>query len=134
MRLDITGIKRPKEFEETFQSYGNPQSGEKYESSPFISMKDFCMISAIYGYNNGVNVPFEKGEIIRISTFSETDIDIIKMIAIAHTKEIKVLEYSNRVAEIFEGYINGGVKFLINDLSNIESIYFDYMKMIIERF
>ena len=134
MRLDITGIRRPKDFEDTIQSYGNPQSGEKYENSPFVSMKDFCMIAAIYGYNKGVNIPFDKGEMIRISTFTDTDIEIMKMMAIAHTKEIKVLEYSNRIAEIFEGYINGGIKFLVDDLSNIDSIYFDYMKLIIGRF
>jgi dnd system-associated protein 4 len=132
MKLDVPSIKRPAEYEDIFQRYANPQYENKIPSSPFNSMKDFCMICAIMGYNSGIYKPFDKGEPIRTSIFSNYDIKLIKMIAVAHTKDVTVLQDHEKVVKIFEGFINGGVPVVLEKLSNEETMQFDYVKLVLD--
>ena len=134
MSLEIVNIRRPEKYEDVFQTYANPQSGERIESSPFSSMKDLCMVAGVIGYKNKLYKEGYKKEPngIRISVFKQRDIQVIKMIAVAHEKDIKILEDHRKIGEIFENYICGGMEVLIEKLNDDTKIQFDYLNMILE--
>lgn len=134
MSLDVVGIRRPVKYEEIFQLYGSQQSDIRIESSPFISMKDLCMIAGVLGYNKRLYIEDFKRDsttnAIKIGIFQRRDIEVIKMIALLHEKDIKVLDNPRRVAEIFESYICGGIGEIIDILSDEDNIGWDYLQMI----
>jgi dnd system-associated protein 4 len=134
MSLDIVGIRRPSSYEEIFQTYANPQGGKKIESSPFTSMKDMCMAAAVIGYKHKIyKEDFSKDpNAIRISVFKQRDVQVIKMIAVGHDKDIKILDDHKKIGEIFEGYICGGMEILLEELNDNSKIQFDYIDLILK--
>lgn len=93
-------------------------------SSPFQSFRDIFLVAAIFGYRNNAWVPLRPGERKDIFAWITLENDkhalpILQALVLDKTKEPKDLLDDDKVAEIAEGYANGGIKILIEKLSNI---------------
>lgn len=80
----------------------------------FNSYRDILVLSAVIGYCNGAYQPIEKSaEGVLMQFFSETDYDLMDLLAYAHAKEQAILKEDKKY-EIFESYANGGFPILMN--------------------
>ncbi len=83
----------------------------------FSGYKDIMMPSAIIGFKNGLYKEIDNvaSDRVQLAFFSEKDLEIIDLIAYAHTKDQKVLK-SKEKYEIFECYANAGFPILYDKL------------------
>lgn len=79
--------------------------------SPFATMKDVFMMAACLGFNMGVRRPLKtRHQPFHYTVFSEqTDIPILKAIAICDTGKIDVISNFDEVVSIAEEYANAGI-------------------------
>lgn len=81
-------------------------------AAPFRTMKDVFMWAAVLGYQNGKrrSITGKKVTIFRWAQFSEqTDIPLIESLAIAESKDVKVLLSQEYLITIVEEYANVGI-------------------------
>jgi len=98
-------------------------------SKVFNAYRDILMISAVIGYTNNAYVPVNKpaSDGVLIQFFTETDYDIMDLLAYAHTKEQAILKEDNKYG-IFEAYANGGFPILLEFLEVDETTEIDAPK------
>lgn len=86
---------------------------------PFFKYKDVFIASACLGFQIGRREELTKGDKkreIRLDTFYEGDIDILKAIAILETGKVEVLEDMGKILKIAEEYAFVGIKVLEQEL------------------
>lgn len=100
-------IKRSADQQEMMQKL---LSGNKV----FDAYRDILVICAVIGYMNKAFVPIEKqaSDGVLMQFFTETDYDLMDLIAYAHTQEQSILK-SDEKYEIFSAYANGGFPILL---------------------
>lgn len=100
-------IKRSADQQEMMQKLLN---GNKV----FNAYRDIIVLSAVVGYVNHAYVPVSKpaSDAILMQFFTETDYDLMDLIAYAHAKEQAILKEDAKY-EIFEAYANGGFPVLL---------------------
>ncbi|MDP4085090.1 MAG: hypothetical protein Q8934_10820 [Bacillota bacterium] len=83
----------------------------------FDSYRDILVLSAVIGYVNEKYVPIEKAasDGVLMQFFTESDYDLMDLIAYAYKKEQSILK-SDEKYEIFSAYANGGFPILLNSL------------------
>lgn len=81
------------------------------EQSPFATNKDIFMLAACLGYRSGRRqvLPSGKKLDIRESVFLESDLAILKAIAIADTGDVEVLSQPGDILRIAEEYAQAGI-------------------------
>lgn len=81
------------------------------EQSPFTTNKDIFMVAACLGYRSGRRqvLPPGKKLDIRESVFLESDLAILKAIAIADTGDVAVLSQPGEILRIAEEYAQAGI-------------------------
>jgi len=81
------------------------------EQSPFATNKDIFMLAACLGYRSGRRqvLPSGKKLDIRESVFLESDLAILKAIAIADTGDVEVLSQPGEILRIAEEYAQSGI-------------------------
>lgn len=88
---------------------------------PFQTMKDVFMWAASLGYQRGERKPIrgKRTTIFRWAQFSpQTDIPLIKAMAIADSGDVEVLMRQEEVLATVEEYANAGIISLESSLSN----------------
>lgn len=100
-------IKRSADQQEMMQKLIN---GNKV----FNAYRDIMVLSAVIGYANHAYVPVTKpaSDAVLMQFFTETDYDLMDLIAYAHAKEQAILKEDGKY-EIFEAYANGGFPILL---------------------
>jgi dnd system-associated protein 4 len=92
--------------------YKRLTEGTDAVSAPFRTMKDVFMFAASIGYQRGERRPLAGRRLIvfRWAQFSaQTDIPVLKAIAIADTGDVDVLRNQDLVLSIVEDYANAGI-------------------------
>jgi hypothetical protein len=81
------------------------------EDAPFRSLKDVFMTAACYGYANDLRKPLPGGtkNTIRKEVLTQTDIAILKAIAIAAQGEIQALSRPGEILTVAEEYAHGSI-------------------------
>lgn len=81
------------------------------EQSPFATNKDIFMLAACLGYRSGRRQALSSGKKldIRESVFLESDLAILKAIAIADTGDVAVLSQPGEILRIAEEYAQVGI-------------------------
>ena len=107
-------IKRSADQQEMMQKL---LSGNKI----FDAYRDILVISAVIGFVNGKYIPIEKqaSDGVLMQFFTETDYDLMDLIAFSHAKEQAILK-SDEKYEIFSAYANGGFPILL-DILGVDS-------------
>jgi len=89
----------------------------------FKSLSSVLVVSAIIGYNNGINYPFEKSaEPVLMQFFTDDNYDIMNLLGYAFQKDQSIFKKmdgnkpNNKQFEIFEKYANAGFPILIDKL------------------
>jgi len=109
-------IRRPKDKSDLLGQLGDLENGGVFET-----YKDALVFAAALGYHRDVFRPFEKSdEPIEWNVFKANDRALINMLGLAKTKELKILSNDDEVFDerlkIFEGYANGGLEVLQNEI------------------
>ena len=80
----------------------------------FDAYRDILVLSAVVGFNNKAFKSIEKqaSDGVLMQFFTETDYDLMDLIAYAHTKEQSILK-SDEKYEICSSYANGGFPILL---------------------
>ena len=80
----------------------------------FNAYRDILVLSAVIGYSNKAYKPVDKpaNDGVLMQFFTETDYDLMDLIAYAHTKEQAILKEDGKY-EIFEAYAHGGFPILL---------------------
>lgn len=93
------------------------------ELKVFKSLSSVLVVSAIIGYNNGINYPFEKSaEPVLMQFFTDDNYDIMNLLGYAFQKNQSIFKKmdgnkpNNKQFEIFEKYANAGFPILIDKL------------------
>ena len=107
-------IKRAAEQQDMMQKL---LSGNKI----FNAYRDILVLSAVIGYSNNAYSPVERpaSDGVLMQFFTETDYDLIDLLAYAHVKEQAILK-EDRKYEIFEAYAHAGFPILL-DLLEIDA-------------
>ncbi len=115
-------IKRSADQQEMMQRL---MSGNKI----FDAYRDILVISAVVGFVNERFVPIEKqaSDGVLMQFFTETDYDLMDLIAFSHAKEQAILK-SDEKYEIFSAYANGGFPLLLEMLGIDETTEIDENK------
>lgn len=82
---------------------------------PFRTMKDLFLASAILGHLNDKYVPIKSSKDIFVwSTLLNDDhgLTVLRAIALSKTNDPNILLDDSKIAEIAEGYANGGIHLL----------------------
>ena len=84
---------------------------EDENHAPFREMKHIFMLAVLIGYLEEKWVPLEKSQqnIFARTTLKEDDILLLRALAIAKTGNPKVLTNEKEIQSIAEGYANGGI-------------------------
>lgn len=101
--------------------YKELSEGNDPEKAPFRTMKDVFMLAACLGYRRGQRKPISgrKQQIFHWAQFSDqTDVPILKAIAIAATHDILVLSDYEQMTQIAEEYANAGAQEVIAHIKN----------------
>lgn len=106
-------LRFPESVREVYDALTN---GTDPQQTPFEYLKDVFIISACIGFNKGLNksIAGPKGGDFRLEVFSETDKDILKAIAVAHSGDVLILErrgdevISAKVLDLVEEFAHGG--------------------------
>lgn len=88
------------------------------ESIPFHTMKDAFIWAACIGFRSGKRHPIsgKKRLIFRWAQCTQSDIQILKALAIAEAGDINVLQDAKAITTIAEEYANTGVHLLRDEL------------------
>ena len=101
----------------------------------FGGYKDIMMPSAIIGFKNDLYKEIENvaSDRVQLTFFTPRDLEIIDLIAYAHTKEQKILK-SREKYEIFECYANAGFPILYDKLGITDETTIDKREEILNRY
>jgi dnd system-associated protein 4 len=110
--LKMRRVRRPNDKEKLFESL---TKGEKEYNFEFF--KDIFILAACMGFEEGSPAPFSKTlEPIQWEIFSEDQRYMMKMIALADTKDHTILvegdDDGDRMLKIVEGYANRGLEII----------------------
>lgn len=98
--------------ESVHEIYKRLTEGADPVTAPFRTMKDVFMFAASLGFQKGNPRPL-KGKrvtIFRWAQFSpQTDIPLLKAMAIAKSGDVNVLQNQDDILSIVEGYANAGI-------------------------
>ena len=107
-------------------SFNKPEAYEKYyqilirDAKFFTTLKDVFMLSAVIGFKNNVRLPFSKngGDPIKSHIFDEEDFNIMDIIAIETTKDLKILlsENKDEKYKMIEEYAHAGIKYIVDNI------------------
>lgn len=91
--------------------------GSDSEMVPFTTMKEVFMVAAFLGYRSGARRRLSGGAktTIRQEVF-ERDMDLLKALAIADTKDVTVLQREGEILTIAEEYAHAGIHELQGNL------------------
>lgn len=95
----------------------------KDKDSPFSDNDNWelFMMALIVGYESGTPIALEKKlGYAQAVTFDETDLSIIKAIAVKETGSLDVLINKSKVFSIAEQYANAGIELLVEKVFNGE--------------
>lgn len=81
------------------------------EQAPFATYKDIFMLSACLGFRSGgrQSLPAGNKSDIRKTVFTDSDLALLKAIAIAGTGDVEVLSQPHEVLHIAEEYAQAGI-------------------------
>jgi dnd system-associated protein 4 len=82
------------------------------EQTPFATYKDIFMLAACLGFRSGRRHTLLAGggkHDIRTTIFSESDMALLKAIAIAETGDVEVLSRPGEIVQIAEEYAHSGI-------------------------
>jgi dnd system-associated protein 4 len=94
------------------------RSSKKAEDHPFATMKDLFMMAACVGAQRGKFVELGpsrdifSGELFN----SKTEVPVLAALAYHRTKDVEVLSDPKRVIEIAQGWANGGIHIVREEL------------------
>lgn len=91
------------------------------QDTPFIMMKDVFMWAASLGYTRGSKKTLsgKKVGIFRWPQFeSQTDVPLLKALAIADTGDLMIIQNQDKMLEIVQEYANAGIHDLQQALSD----------------
>ncbi len=92
--------------------YKQLTEGNDIVNAPFRTMKDIFMWAAVLGYRNGErrSITGKKLTIFRWAQFSsQTDVPLLKALAIADDGNVDVLVSQSEILTIAEEYANAGI-------------------------
>lgn len=92
--------------------------GNDPEDVPFGELKDVFLMSACFGYAKKKRrpLPIKTRDIIRLETFSQTDLTILYALAIADTDDVEILDRGYEFLTVAEEYANEGIHILSDKL------------------
>jgi dnd system-associated protein 4 len=99
--------------------YKQLTEGNNPTDSPFKSMKDVFMWAAVVGFQNGepLSIDGKREVVFRWAQLSpQTDIPLLKAMAIATGKEFDVLLDRDTILTIAEEYANAGIREIQQEL------------------
>lgn len=102
-------IKRAKGMETLYQQLGAGRD------SVFESMKDVFLFAAALGFARGEREPVEAGgEVFGPTVFSEDDVALMRLMAIAEVEDVGILhpDREEELISIVEEYANAGISHL----------------------
>lgn len=91
------------------------RSGQSIENAPFLLMKDVFMWATALGYKLGEKRALAPGKTqpFRWSQLSQdTDVPMLKAIALADSNDVEVILHEDRILRIAEEYANAGIRVL----------------------
>jgi len=107
-------LSKPYEFEEYYQILIK----EKY----FDTMKDIYILATVLGFERGKHDTFSKsgGDPIKEHIFQDDDKNIMDIISVLSTGEIKILINENKddKYKLIEEYANSGMDYLVQNIFN----------------
>ena len=88
------------------------------EQAPFSTYKDIFMMAACLGFRSGrrSSLPGKAASDIRESVFSESDLAVLKAIAIADSGDVEILSRPGEVLRISEEFAQTGIHDLKGNL------------------
>jgi dnd system-associated protein 4 len=91
--------------------YRSLTEGNDIEAAPFRTMKDVFMLAACLGFQRGERRKLSRRQqVFRWEQFSQqTDVPVLKALAIADAKDIKVLLRLDQILTVAEEYANSGI-------------------------
>jgi len=101
--------------------------GSESTEGVFRDTREFVCFAAGYGFRKGRFEPISSnGREVKLSAIHGIDLGgqlIVEAIAIAHTEDIDVLhpDRAQERAEVFEGYVNGGLSLILGHSNEDES-------------
>lgn len=92
--------------------YKELTDGTRIEQAPFKTMKDVFMLAVTLGYRKGTRraAPSSSKYTIRKDVFSESDLYLLKAIAIAETGGVDVLLREGDVLALAEEFAQAGIQ------------------------
>ncbi len=96
------------------------RSSKKAEDFPFETMKDLFIVSACIGAKYDRYVEIEKSkEIFDATLFNQkTEIPVLMSLAFCKARNLEVLSDGRQILDIAQGWANGGIEILKNQLLN----------------
>lgn len=96
------------------------RGSENPDHYPFQTMKDLFMLAACMGYKNNAFEEIEGSKDIFSSDVFEEKVDVPVLIAIAFAKEKNLLNLldNRKVLDIAQGYANGGIGYVVEEIVN----------------
>jgi dnd system-associated protein 4 len=94
--------------------------GADPEEVPFGQLKDVFLMAACLGYARKKRrpLPTKTRDIIRLETFSQSDLPVLYALAIATTGDVDILDQGYEFLTIAEEYANEGIHILQENLLN----------------
>jgi dnd system-associated protein 4 len=94
--------------------------GTDPEEVPFGQLKDVFLMAACLGYARKKRrpLPVKTRDIIRLETFSQSDLPVLYALAIATTGDVDILDQGYGFLTIAEEYANEGIHILKENLLN----------------
>lgn len=104
--------------------------------SPFYDedMTDLFVFAATYGYNTGLRTELEdsKHALFQRNSLSESQVWILKSIAVKETEDPEVLQDDVKIYEISREFANGGIDQLYTRYTGPTDLFSELSKSIIE--
>lgn len=96
------------------------RGSENPDHYPFQTMKDLFMLAACLGAKHNVYEPIESARDIFNSDVFDEKTDVPVMAALAYQKEqtLSILSKEREVLDIAQGYANGGISYVIEEIIN----------------
>lgn len=108
-----------KEKHETYEKLVK-RGSDNPDHYPFQTMKDLFMLSACLGYKHSAYEDIGSSKDIFSADVFDEKADIPMLIALAYAKEKKLMNLLNgrKVLDIAQGYANGGIGYVVEEIIN----------------
>jgi len=96
------------------------RGSENPDHYPFQTMKDLFMLSACLGYKYGAFEEIDSSKDIFNSDVFDEKVDIPMLISLAYAKEKNLMNLldGRKVLDIAQGYANGGIGYVVEEIIN----------------